>query len=98
MGKVFNRLIRLFLMSNFIDTQCGFKLFRRGAARTLFSESKIDGFAFDAEILYCALQKNYKIIEVPVTWSNHPKTRVHLIGTSREMLRDLFRIKKLHKL
>src|SRR3972149_9243384 len=47
LGRLFNRLIRAFLSIPFRDTQCGFKLFRRQAARAVFQRARTDGFAFD---------------------------------------------------
>lgn len=97
MGKIFNRLVCLTTVKGFIDTQCGFKLFRRSAARAIFTETKINGFACDVEMLYIAMEKNLKIIEVPITWEDHPDSRVHLIRGSLAMLRDLLKIRRLHK-
>lgn len=96
MGKIFNRIVKLSTLEGFIDTQCGFKLFRRDAARTIFSETRINGFACDVEILYIAKKKSYKIIEVPVTWENHPESRVRLFSSSYRMLRDVLKIRKIH--
>ena len=33
------------------DTQCGFKLFRGTLARTIWADTRIDGFSFDVEVL-----------------------------------------------
>lgn len=60
------------------DTQCGFKCFSKKAADDVFSRAKIDGFAFDAEILKLARRFNYKIKEVPITWINDLESKVKL--------------------
>lgn len=52
------------------DTQCGFKLFRRDAARLLFEGSVLNGFAFDVEILARARRQHLKMIELPIQWSD----------------------------
>jgi len=51
MGRTFNLLVRLVVLGGIKDTQCGFKLFTREAARDLFGKATVDGFAFDVEIL-----------------------------------------------
>jgi dolichyl-phosphate beta-glucosyltransferase len=48
------------------DSQCGFKAFRRGAARAIFSRAVIDSFAFDIEVLYLARRLGYRVRPFPV--------------------------------
>lgn len=50
------------------DTQCGFKLFSRKAARMLFLNQHVERWAFDVDILYLARHLSVEICEVPVTW------------------------------
>ena len=96
MGKIFNRIARLFSFRKISDSQCGFKCFRRDAARDLFQMQKLKGFSFDAEIIYLAQKKGYRIAEIPVTWRNSPYSRVHILKDSVRMLIDVFRIPWIH--
>lgn len=98
MGKVYNILIRLLLMRGFRDTQCGFKLFKCGAAKDLFPRARIDRFGFDVEILLLARLRGYRVAEVPVRWINSPATRVMILRDSTSMFLDLFRIRAWHLL
>ena len=93
MGKIFNRIARLLRLTEFSDTQCGFKCFRANVAKALFSRQKIDHFSFDVEILALALQDGYTVEEAPVQWYNEPHSRVHVWIDSLKMLRDLLRIR-----
>lgn len=77
-GKVFNRLVRLLLLPDLQDTQCGFKLFRREKILPLLDEARVDRFAFDVELLYLARRAGLRIVEVPVVWVNSPDSRVRL--------------------
>ena len=43
------------------DTQCGFKLFSRRVARSVFHSLHLERWAFDIEVLYVASRLNYKI-------------------------------------
>lgn len=97
MGRIFNRIVRLFVLDGFSDTQCGFKLFRGTAARRLFDQARINRFAFDVEILALALKRGYRVVEVPITWSNSPASTVHPLRDSLLMLRDLVRIRIIMK-
>lgn len=97
MGKVFNKFVRIFAVKEFVDTQCGFKLFRRDAARIIFKEQRLNGFAFDVEILYLARKNGFKIKEVPIKWINSPDSKVSPISSSIGMFFDLLKIKKIHR-
>src|SRR5436309_4724596 len=68
LGRVFNILLRLLLRLDFKDTQCGFKAFRREAARAVFPLQRIEGWGFDPEILFLAHQSGFRIAEIPVRW------------------------------
>ena len=96
-GRVFNLIVQALLLPGIHDTQCGFKCFRRETAQDLFASQKLDGFSFDVEILYLARKKKYKITEVPVMWRQGEKSSVSLFRDSLRMLKDLFRIKQLHR-
>jgi dolichyl-phosphate beta-glucosyltransferase len=97
MGKSFNTFVRLLAVRGIGDTQCGFKLFRGDVARQLFSLARIDRFAYDVEILYLARRRGYPIAEVPVLWFNSPESKVAVIKDSLRMLRDLVRIRWIHR-
>jgi len=93
LGKLFNRIVRLLLLPGIRDTQCGFKLFTRDAAREIFSRAQVDRFAFDVEALVLARELGYPIAEVPVLWFNSPDSRVTLLGGAQAYL-ELFRIRR----
>ena len=92
MGKLFNRIVRLLLLPGIHDTQCGFKLFSREAAREIFSRAKVDRFAYDVEALALSRGLGYAIAEVPVLWFNSPDSRVTLFGGAQAYV-ELFRIR-----
>ncbi|MCI4444401.1 MAG: glycosyltransferase family 2 protein [Candidatus Aminicenantes bacterium] len=94
MGKAFNFLVRLMLIKGIKDTQCGFKLFRREAARKIFTQLECQGFAFDVEVLWLAQKFGYKIAQVPVVWVNSPESKVMLFRSSIRMFLDLLKMRK----
>jgi len=97
MGKIFNLLVRLFVLKGYRDTQCGFKAFRREAAMDLFSRLRTAGFAFDVEILVLCRELGYRVAEIPVAWSDARPSQVRIIRGSLGMLRELWRIRRLHR-
>lgn len=76
LGLFGNILIQTFLFKGIKDTQCGFKVFKKEAAKKLFSLQKNTGFGFDFEIIFLANKFGYKIKEVPVTWSHVGNSKV----------------------
>jgi dolichyl-phosphate beta-glucosyltransferase len=75
------------------DTQCGFKIYRRDAARELYGELLTDGFMFDVEIILRALRREYRILEFPVLWSNDADTRFDPVKGTIRNFRELARIR-----
>jgi dolichyl-phosphate beta-glucosyltransferase len=96
-GRVFAAIVNIFVMPGFADTQCGFKIFKQETAKDVFFRQKINGFAFDVEILYIAKKLSLSISEVPVNWVNQEGSKVNLITDSMKMLCDILRIRWLHK-
>lgn len=97
MGRVFNWFVKLLTPLRFMDTQCGFKGFRREAALEIFSRAKEKGFAFDVEILLLAKKLGYGIEEIPVTWVNNRTSKVGALKDSSRMFLELLRIRKIAK-
>lgn len=91
MGQTFNWLIRRLADVPIRDTQCGFKAFRKRAAREIFSRQQLDGFAFDLEVLLLAQKLGMKVADLPVRWINSPESKVRILRDSLRMLRDAFR-------
>lgn len=92
-GKLFNVLVRRLLVPGIYDTQCGFKCFKKEAAKNIFSRGKICGFSFDVEALYIAKKLGYNIKEVPVIWENSLPSRVNILKHPLQMILELVKIK-----
>jgi glycosyltransferase involved in cell wall biosynthesis len=86
------------------DTQCGFKLFNKAAAKEIFSTYKkikktkeIKGsavtYGFDIELLLISRNRGYKVKEVPVNWLHVETRRVNPVNDSVQGVVDLLRIK-----
>ena len=92
-GIVFNKIVRIILRLPFVDTQCGFKAFRRERCQILFEQQTIERFGFDPELLYLARHHGLSIKEVPVRWAHSPATKVSMLRDSVQMFLDVFVIR-----
>ena len=95
MSKTYIFVIRTAAGFRLSDSQCGIKCFRGEAARRIFSMCQINSFAFDLEALLIADKLKYRIGEFPVSVVNHRDSgsKVHVLGDTLHMLRDIRRIK-----
>ena len=93
MGRVFNAITRILAVPGISDTQCGFKVFRATAAETLFALQTLDGFAFDAEILFLARKRGFSVAEVGIDWHYRSESKVRPIRDGWRTLRDLVTVR-----
>ena len=93
MGRSFNLFLRLLGLTRLLDTQCGFKLLDGELARRLAGELRLDGFAFDVELLARAARVGAAIAEVPVRWHHVEESRVRPLRHGLAMLADAVRIR-----
>jgi len=92
-GMVFNVIVRLILRLPFVDTQCGFKAFRREPCHIIFEQQSIERFGFDPELLYLARHHGLRAVEIPVRWAHSPDTKVSMLRDSLQMFLDVFLIR-----
>jgi glycosyltransferase involved in cell wall biosynthesis len=92
-GIVFNKIVRIILWLPFVDTQCGFKAFRRERCGIIFEQQKIERFGFDPELLYLARHHGLRAVEIPVRWGHSPATKVSMLHDSLQMFVDVFTIR-----
>jgi dolichyl-phosphate beta-glucosyltransferase len=84
--------VQKLLLPGIQDTQCGFKLFKRAVAQDIFAVARLNGYAFDVELLYIAKIRNYKIAEVAINWTNTEGSKVNVLTDSPRMLLEVLRI------
>jgi len=92
-GRTFNLFLRILLGLKFKDTQCGFKAFTRNSAHELFSKQTIEGWGFDAELLFLAQRSGLRVKEVPVVWSDAEGTRIHPLRDGLRMIAEVLAIR-----
>ncbi|MEO7454003.1 MAG: dolichyl-phosphate beta-glucosyltransferase [Fimbriimonadales bacterium] len=92
-GRAFNVAVQALSIRGIKDTQCGFKLSSREAAKDIFPRCRFDGFSYDFEALLVGQRLGYEIAEVPIRWSHQEGSKVRLVRDGLRMLRDLVKLR-----
>jgi glycosyltransferase involved in cell wall biosynthesis len=93
-SRLANKMIQRSLVPGVKDTQCGFKAFTAEAAVDLFKYGRIDGWAFDLEILALARRRGFEIAEVGVEWKDDRRSRVNPLKDLWKVVREALTIRK----
>jgi dolichyl-phosphate beta-glucosyltransferase len=93
-SRVFNLAIRGALGLPFGDTQSGLKGFRGPVAQQIFSQARVDGFAFDVEVLWLAGQLGLEVAEVHVQAMERQGSKVQMVADALEMLGQVWTVRR----
>jgi dolichyl-phosphate beta-glucosyltransferase len=80
------------VVPGFTDTQCGFKFFPGDVARAAARQLRIDGFAFDVELLRAIIDMGVPIKEIPVVWSDKEGSTLRSLRDGARAAADVFRL------
>jgi dolichyl-phosphate beta-glucosyltransferase len=92
-GRAGNKLIQAMVLPGVADSQAGFKLFTARCAQDLFSRLTIDRWGFDIELLALAKHRDYRLKEVPITWTNDRSSKVKL-RSYFEVFADVWHVRR----
>ncbi len=93
-SRLCNKVIQRTLVPGILDTQCGFKAFTAEAARDLFARGRINGWAFDLEILALARRRGFAIAEIGVVWRDDERSRVNPLKDMWKVIREAITIRR----
>jgi putative flippase GtrA len=94
-SRIVNRLSAAVLLARPRDTQCGLKAFRGDVARALFARTRIDGFAFDIEVLHLVERAELSLAEIPVRLDETGEPSTVRIGRDVvQLAADLARVRR----
>lgn len=93
MGRGYNALLRMLGLTEFRDTQCGFKALTREARDIVIPRLTVNGFGADCEMLVIARRHGLKVVEIPVRWVNSEDTRVQPLRHSFAMFGEALKIR-----
>ncbi len=87
--RLFREIVRRLVSSEVTDTQCGLKAFSRRAAHEIFSRQTLDGFAFDAEVVFLAQRLGLVHQRIAVNLVREYGSTLSLRRHTLPMLRDI---------
>jgi len=77
-SRGFNLMVRLLFGLPFKDTQCGAKAFKSYVVKDVINDLGLTNFAFDIDLLCRAMEKGYKVREIPLTWRHSKNSKLNL--------------------
>ncbi len=92
LGKFFTKLANWLVVPGIYDVTCGFKVFRCDKAKFIYEKVYLTRWVFDAEALFIARKHNFSVNQIPITWTNHNASKVHMLHDGLEAFVDLFKI------
>jgi dolichyl-phosphate beta-glucosyltransferase len=92
-SAVFSQVVRFLISPDVTDTQAGLKLFSAGASQAIFSRTVIDGFAFDAEVVFLARHLRLDYRRIPVVLINEESSSLSVWRHTLPMLWEVFQIR-----
>ncbi len=97
-SRVYTAVQNRWIKVDFVDTQCGFKMYTRAAAQRLFGQQKLDSVIFDGELLFLAQRAGLKVGEFGVEWEHQPDSRItYNLRKSLRIFWELFKVRWLHR-
>ncbi len=93
---MFNAVVRAILLMSYRDTQCGCKIFRRGAIQRVLPLLTMSNWAFDVELLYSAKKKKIQIKEIPTSWTNRDYSTINFWQAGPWMVLGVIRLRLLN--
>ena len=88
-SQLFTFFISRFVVTGITDTQCGLKGFKGSVAEKLFGRARVNGFAFDVELLYLCYKYEFEIRRIPVKFEGNNLSTIRLGADSVAMFTDV---------
>jgi dolichyl-phosphate beta-glucosyltransferase len=92
LGYLLRIISKILFSSPIMDTQCGFKLYKKKIAKKIFSKLITKGFSHDVEIVNICFKFNYKIKELPVNWTHISGGKLNIIYDPLIMFIEIIKI------
>jgi dolichyl-phosphate beta-glucosyltransferase len=74
------------------DFTLGFKMFRKNAALDIFDHQYDNAYVAEAEIVYVAHKRGWKVLELPVIWTDNKDSRIKPFRDSARSFIGVFKI------
>jgi glycosyltransferase involved in cell wall biosynthesis len=91
----FNLIVKLVFGTSFSDGMCGFKFLQRSTLDSLMKTgAQSDGWFFATEVLITGEHLKYRVLDIPVTWTDDPNSKVKVIKLTIEYLKAIFALRQ----
>ncbi len=98
LSKGFGVFVRQIIHIRQKDTQCGFKVFKREVAQSIFDKLTLGGWGFDVEIVFLAEKLGFKTERIMLELSHDEQTsNVKIISDAVKMAIEVLSIRKKYK-
>lgn len=97
-SRCFHFIVEVLFLMRIRDTQCPCKLMRREAVEKIHSALRIADLAFDVNLLVSIKRAGFKILEVPIEWTDKVGSKVtsSLFRSSLTMFLSVVRIRLIY--
>ncbi|HVU28568.1 MAG TPA: glycosyltransferase [Verrucomicrobiae bacterium] len=97
-SRCFHAIVELLFWLHIQDTQCPCKLIRRTAVEKIHSTLYIADLAFDVNLLVSLKRAGFKILEVPIEWTDKVGSKVtaSLFRSSLTMFLSVVRVRLIY--
>ena len=93
-GRVFATLVDMIFKIPIYDSQCGCKFFKKSKIVSFLELCAEKGYLFDIELIAMGHSNGLTFMEVPVSWKEMPKGKVHFIKDGLKMVFGLLSIRR----
>lgn len=93
MGNAYILISKIMLGARVSDFNCGFKAYRKEAAKRIFTLQKMDDWSYDTELIFLIFKMGMKIKEEPVTWAHKDTSKVKPLKAGIDSFLSLIKIK-----
>lgn len=95
-SRTFNLMVRNMFGLKIKDSQCGAKLFKKKAIKSILDQTIIKHWAFDVDLLYALKRKGFNVKEIPTKWDDKAGSVLNLNRASKNMLRSIITLRLYH--
>ncbi len=97
-SRCFHLIVELLFWLHIKDTQCPCKLMRRAAVEKIHSNLRIADLAFDVNLLVALKQAGFRVLEVPIEWTDVVGSKVtsSLFRQSLTMFLSVWRVRLIY--
>ncbi len=92
-SRLFHTMVKILLMIKTTDTTCGAKFWNIKITKNIWPRVLGKKWFFDTELVYYAIKKGYKVVEIPITFKDRTDSRLNIFLDSPKLCYELLKFK-----